>query len=66
MLALFIFGYVTSNQIYNFWTGRWLLPAGECARREANGHDSGMGEIFRRAAAVSPIKPLPVRRLRSS
>lgn len=38
--------------------------AGECARREANGHDSGMGEIFRRAAAVSPIKPLPVRRLR--
>mmetsp|Transcript_3161 Transcript_3161/g.7772 ORF Transcript_3161/g.7772 Transcript_3161/m.7772 type:complete len:302 (-) Transcript_3161:191-1096(-) len=40
--------------------------AGECARREANGHDSGMGEIFRRAAAVSPIKPLPVRRLRSS
>ena len=37
--------------------------AGECARREANGHDSGMGEIFRRAAAVSPIKPLPVRRL---
>jgi len=37
--------------------------AGECARREANGHDSGMGEIFRRAAAVTPIKPLPVRRL---
>ena len=31
--------------------------AGECARREANGHDSGMGEIFRRAAAVHPIKP---------
>lgn len=32
---------------------------GECALREANGFDSGMGEIFRRVAAVAPIAPPP-------
>ena len=32
-----------------------------CAQRERNGHDSGMGEIFRRVANVAPIKVLPQR-----
>ena len=29
--------------------------AGWCADREANGHDSGMGEIFRKVAEITPI-----------
>ncbi|GMH93962.1 hypothetical protein TrVE_jg7575 [Triparma verrucosa] len=30
--------------------------AGWCQQREANGHDSGMGEIFRKVAGISPVK----------
>ena len=26
-----------------------------CAQRAANGYNSGMGEIFRRVAAISPV-----------
>jgi len=33
--------------------------AGECASRAAAGYNSGMGEIFRKVAAVSPIMPGP-------
>lgn len=36
--------------------------AEHCAERESRGHDSGMGEIFRRAAGVTPIKQSPDRR----
>lgn len=32
-----------------------------CAQREANGHNSGMGEIFRRVAAIAPLKTPPNR-----
>lgn len=32
-----------------------------CAKRERNGHDSGMGEIFRRVAAISPLVSSPGR-----
>ena len=35
--------------------------AAMCAERERNGHNSGMGEIFRRVAAVAPLKVAPDR-----
>ena len=31
--------------------------AGHCEDRKQNGYNSGMGEIFRRVAAISPIYP---------
>ena len=35
--------------------------AAMCAERERNGHNSGMGEIFRRVAAVAPLQVAPDR-----
>ena len=29
-----------------------------CSQRAANGYDSGMGEIFRRVAAITPVSPM--------
>jgi len=38
----------------------------QCADRAANGYNSGMGEIFRRAASISPIKIAEPRRALSA
>ena len=35
--------------------------AAMCAERERGSHNSGMGEIFRRVAAVAPLKVAPDR-----